>query len=101
VTPVLLGTSTATGHTITSTGTYTTTFPLGFGPGMVPEESLLIQGVKIDQALRASLQGFTGYQTGGLYQIETSYLVIGTSDRGRFPIDANQVCYYGTYNFSA
>jgi hypothetical protein len=68
---------------------------------MVPEESLLIQGVKVDQALRASLQGWTGYQTGGIYQAKASYLVIGTSDRSSFPIAANQVLYYGTYNFSA
>jgi hypothetical protein len=101
VTQVILGTSSTGGNTVTSTGTYTTTFDLGFGPGMVPEESLLIQGVKVDQALRASLQGWTGYQTGGIYQAKASYLVIGTSDRSSFPIAANQVLYYGTYNFSA
>ena len=68
---------------------------------MTPNESLLIQGVSIDIGLRASLQGWTGYTNGGLYQIDATYLVLGRGRGGGFPYVANQFCYYGTYNFSA
>lgn len=68
---------------------------------MTPDESLLVQGVKIDQALLASLQGWTGYRNGALYEAKATYLVVGTSSRGGFPVDATQRFYYGTYNFSA
>jgi hypothetical protein len=101
VTQVILGTAISYGETIGTTGAFTTTFNLGFGPSMTPNESLLIQGVKIDQSLRASLQGWTGYQNGGLYQIDATYLVIGTKRTVSFPVVAEQYCYYGTYNFSA
>lgn len=101
VTTSILGTAISYGETIGTTGTYTTTFNLGFGPSMTPNESLLVQGVTIDIGLRASLQGWTGYTNGGLYQIDATYLVLGRGRGGVFPYVANQFCYYGTYNFSA
>jgi hypothetical protein len=100
VTISIAGTAASYGETIASTGTYTTTFNLGFGPSMTPNESLLIQGVSVDTGLRASLQGFTGYTNGGLYKIDAAYLVLGRQGKGTFPYVANQYCYYGTYNFS-
>jgi hypothetical protein len=102
VTQVILGTAVSYGETITSTGAYTTTFALGSGPSMSPEESLLIQGIKLDTQLVTSLRGFTGYQNGGLYEVKATYDVLATAGRFiTFPVVAGQYCYYGTYNFSA
>ena len=101
VTVITLGTSTTYGETIGSTGDYTTTFALGFGPTATPDETLVLHGVGIDVQLRASLQGMTAYQNGGLYEIKMTYTVLGVAGRGvSFPVIANQIAYYGTYQYT-
>jgi hypothetical protein len=67
VTQSIIGAMKQVTESISSTGPYTTTFSLGFGPTMIPDESLLIQGVFLDPKVNATLLGFTGYQTAGLF----------------------------------
>jgi hypothetical protein len=101
VTQSIVGTAMQVIQTISSTGPQSTTFSLGFGPAMVPEESLLIQGISLDPLVNATLLGFTGYQNAGLFEVQASYRVLGASTGNSLPTSVRQRCYFGTYNFSA
>lgn len=96
VVPILLGTGTSAGQTISATGTYTTTFMLG---PQGPAETLVFQGVRLDPSLSIALQGYTGYQSGGTWTMGASYIVMRPSPGIPFPYSATHTVYYGTYQF--
>lgn len=89
---------------IFSTGPYTAVFTL-FGPTMSPPESIMLQGIELDTQMCAVLTSMTGYDNGGLYEVQADYTVVdfagGRLPPGGLPIIPTNVCHFGSVNYTA
>lgn len=70
---------------------------------MSPPESVVLQGIEIDPQVCAVLTSMTGYDNGGLYEVQADYTVVnfpgGRPPNG--PIVVTNVCHYGSVNYTA
>jgi hypothetical protein len=71
---------------------------------MSPPESIVLQGIEIDTQVCAILTSMTGYDNGGLYEVQADYTVVnfpGGKPPPSLPILLTNVCRYGSINFTA